>query len=51
MGDDFFSNFLKGGDFENEFGKPWCRLRYLNSNCTIKNLKPEKDCNLGKLVF
>ena len=25
-GGDFFSNFWKGGDFVNEFGKPWYRL-------------------------
>ena len=26
MGGDFFSNFWKGGDFVNEFGKPWFKL-------------------------
>ena len=31
MGGDFFSNFWKGGDFENEFGKPCYRSSILNS--------------------
>ena len=31
MGGDFFSSFWKGGDFVNEFGKPWSSL-YLNCN-------------------
>ena len=25
MGGDFFSNLWKGGDFVNEFGKPWSK--------------------------
>ena len=41
MGGNFFSNFWKGGDYENEFGKPWSKLIvfviYLFSN--VKKVK------------
>ena len=37
MKSDFFSNFRKGGDFVNEFGKPWFKpTNMLYSNSLIK---------------
>ena len=33
MGGDFFSNFWKGGDFENEFGKPCSNVLVRKLNC------------------
>ena len=32
MGGDFFSNFWKGGDFVNEFGKPWFKAIKIKKN-------------------
>ena len=39
MGGDFFSNFWKGGDLVNEFGKPWPRSIVALESFEVKSKK------------